>query len=204
MDLQRTFNIVYKYVVANLSPATAMAKIIADCEAMRPHHDWSKFRELPYDDMSDLEEWISRVLNTEPPNPSINGLWFGLFNPIYDGQPVADIYICGSTRFDADPDESEWAVGPEWWPEHRYAHSTILAAIYRTAYTANGLANDAEYPLCLAYGALATKQLLNVYGRDLILPATKSVGVATGFDSGDFILLGKLTDVGLQTLVPDD
>ena len=110
---------------------------------------------------------------------------------------LPNIYVCGSKRFDPNPDDNNWACGPAWWPEDRYAQSSILARIYRTAYRKNGLGNNAEYPLCLAYGALAVRELLRQLEPDLILQSSKSLGIAVGFDSGDFVLVGKLDKQGL-------
>jgi hypothetical protein len=75
-----------------------------------------------------------------------------------------------------------------------------LAAIYRIAYRPGGLANDAEYPLCLAYAAFAVRELLNRIDPKLVLDSVGPVGVAVGFDSGDFLLLGRFTDEGLAPI----
>jgi hypothetical protein len=72
-----------------------------------------------------------------------------------------------------------------------------MSAIYRIAYKKGGLGNDAEYPLCLAYTALAIRELLNTVNPRMVLTAVGTVGVAVGFDSGDFLLLGRYTRDGL-------
>jgi hypothetical protein len=184
----------------------SMASLIVQCEAARPHPDWAALRALPYADLSPLLEWVQRPFREEPPELPLKGLWFGLFNPCPDGRtPVADVYVCGSERFDPDPDDNSWAIGPDWWPDLRYANSAVLADIYRIAYghgpgmfdPKGRLANDAEYPLVLGYGALAVNDLLRQIAPALILGQSDAVGIAVGFDSGDFILLGELTTGGL-------
>jgi hypothetical protein len=92
----------------------------------------------------------------------------------------------------------KWAIRPAWWPTARYARSVVLADIYRIAYRKGGLGNDAEYPLCLGYGAFAVRDLLGKVEPSLFLGESDSVGVAVGFDSGDFVLLGKLGPSGLS------
>lgn len=143
-----------------------------------------------------MAEWLQRPFREEPAARPLRGLWFGLFNPCYESEPVADIYVCGSERFDPDPNSNEWAVGPDWWPEARYARSPVLADIYRIAYRKGGLGNDAEYPLCLGYGAFAVRQILSQVEPALILGESDSLGVAVGFDSGDFVLLGRFGSSG--------
>jgi hypothetical protein len=86
----------------------------------------------------------------------------------------------------------------------------VLAGIYRIAYRQNAsvaeqeicLGNDAEYPLCLGYAAFAVRELLLSVEPSLMLGKSNSVGIAVGFDSGDFILLGELTKNGLIPLDP--
>ncbi len=171
-----------------------MLAVIAACEHGVAHKDWRKLRELPYDDIAAMQAWIQRPFIKEPPKVSLAGLWFGLFNPIYKGEVVADIYLSGSSRFSDNEEELDWAYGREYFPEARNAHSSILSSIYRIAYSGKrALGSDAEWPLCLAYGAFLVKWLLSEVDPRLILQKSSSVGVAVGFDSGDFILLGKLS-----------
>ena len=144
-----------------------------------------------------------------PPRRPLSGLWFGLYNPILSGETVADLYVAGSERFYPVVGDNGWAVGPEWWPEGRYARSPVLADVYRVAYPSSAAAgsesgdqrwlqNDAEYPLCLGYAAFAAQALLGQIEPATILRASRSLGVAVGFDSGDFILIGQLTAEGLS------
>jgi hypothetical protein len=177
-----------------------MRRIISRCREVCPHPDWDELARLPYDDVHDFQDWLPRPFELSPPTTILAGLRFGLFNPIYDRGIVADIYICGSTRFDPNPDNCDWAVGPDWWPEGRYAHSKILADIYKIAYREKGLENDAEYPLCLAYGAAMVRGLLNSPDAQSFRRHCGTPGVAVGFDSGDFILLGRFTEEGIVSL----
>ena len=177
----------------------SMAALVDLCQAASPHPDWARLRSLPYADLSGLSDWVSRPFRDEPPARPLRGLWFGLFNPYHDGEALADIYVSGSERFEMSPDSNEWAVGPEWWPDARYADSPVMADIYRIAYREGGLGNDAEYPLCLGYGAFAVRELLGWIEPALVLGNSDSLGVAVGFDSGDFVLLGEFGPSGLVT-----
>jgi hypothetical protein len=186
--------------------AESMTALIDECEANRPHLDWSRLRTLPYADLSPLLDWVQVPFREAPPEVALKGLWFGLFNPCPDGRtPVAEIYISGSDRFDPDPLDNSWAAGPDWWPDGRYANSAVLADIYRIAYRQGAcatelegcLGNDAEYPLCLGYGAFAVRELLSRIDPALVLGRSDSLGVAVGFDSGDFVLVGRLAKDGL-------
>lgn len=200
----------HNWVVSELAQCLptgeSMDRLIDQCEAQLPHPDWSLLRSLPYRDLNLLRGWLETPFIEEPPSRPLSGLWFGLFNPCPDGRtPTADIYVCGSERFHAAPDDCSWAVGPDWWPGARYAESEILAGIYRISYRQGqpdaareqGLNGNAEYPLCLGYGAFAVRELLAQIPPELILQQSKSLGIGVGFDSGDFVLVGTLTGDGL-------
>lgn len=202
---------IYKWIAKKLKQSTSVADgmkgLIDQCEKELAHPDWRKLRQIDYGDLTALRHWLETPFRVEPPTVPLKGLWFGLFNPCdADGTPTADIYVSGSERFDPDPDSNEWACGPDWWPDSRYANSAVLAEIYRIAYGSDPNANDAaeklgihaEYFLCLGYGAFALQALLNVVDPSLILGTAPSLGIAVGFDADDFILLGELTPAGLR------
>lgn len=185
------------------SIADSMARLIDRCEDARTHADWSRLRSLPYQEEAAIVHWTEQLFRDEPPSKALRGLWCGLFNPVVgDAGPVADLHLCGSLRF--DPSTTDWAAVPDWAPERR-CESTVLAAIYRLAYSAADsdvriegmLGSDAEYPLCLAYGALAMRDVLAALPPSLLLGDSRSLGVAVGFDSGDFLVLGELNERGL-------
>jgi hypothetical protein len=203
LDLAKTHRLVAEEFQAARPIGKSMVRIIKKCAAITPHPDWDRLRELDFDDLGPLLEWIKKPLVREPPDSPLKGLWFGIFNPIYGNFPTADFYISGCSRFDPDPTSYAWTGSRVWWPESRCAHSKVMSAIYRIAYKKGGLKIDAEYPLCLAYPALAIRELLNTLDARLVLKALKAagpVGVAAGFDSGDFLLLGKYTRDGLTSL----
>jgi hypothetical protein len=212
LDLGRSHSWIVAELARGRQVAESMAALIDQCEAAHPHPDWARLRVLPYADLSSLLEWLREPFRDEPPSVLLKGLWFGLFNPCPDGRaPVADIYVCGSERFDPDPHDNSWAVGPDWWPDARYANSAVLADIYRIAYRQGArvaeqkgcLGKDAEYPLVLGYAAFAVRELLGQVEPALLLGRSDSLGVAAGFDSGDFVLLGELTAGGLKPIDPN-
>jgi hypothetical protein len=201
LDLAESFGWIVSELAAKRSIADSMHRIIDQCAAAHPHPDWQRLRALPYDDLRKLSEWFEQPFRLEPPTMPLRGLWFGIFNPGESIDEVrADFYISGSERFDANSQTNEWAVRPVWWPEHRYAGSKVMASIYRIAYCDGGLKNDAEYLLCLGYAALAVRELLNTVNPSMVFDVVGPVGVVVGFDSGDWMQLGRLTRTGLTPL----
>jgi hypothetical protein len=196
--MEAVFDKVKEIVAKDVTVAAGMKEIITFCKKNYEHADWMKFNGLEYDETSEINNWIENVLKNDPIPPKINGLWFGLYNPCNDdGEASADIYIAGNDGFDKDDEDGEWAVDPKYFPETRYLKSKILDKIYQIAYSyEDGLENTAEYALCFAYGCLITKYLLVKYSKSIISSKTKSIGVAVGFDSGDFLVIGELNKDG--------
>jgi hypothetical protein len=183
-----------------------MAAVISSCERTVPHPDWAVLRALPYDDLAQMREWLRIPFEQEPPEMPLAGLWFGLFHPSdRGGETTTDIRLGGSTRF-SDDGERDWAYGLAYRPANQRAFSKILQSIHRIAYGGDRitsvrgegrLGNTAVWSLCLAYAAFAVQQLLADIEPELILRGGGSVGVAVGFDSGDYLLVGRLTPEGL-------
>jgi hypothetical protein len=201
LNLAKMHAFIVKEVASKRSLRASMDRLIDKCAKGHPHADWKKLAALPYENLKELSKWIEKPFRSEPSRPRLAGLWFGLFNPCYDDETAADMYVCGSKRFHDRAGDNSWAVHPAWFPKHCDAHSSVLAKLYTIAYPeVGGLENDAEYPLCLAYASLAVRDLLRAADPSLFLGKSKSLGIAVGFDSGDFILVGKLSKSGLDPL----
>src|SRR5262249_40732457 len=133
-NLASMHKMIVKEIGSKRSIRESMDRIIDKCEKGHPHSDWKKLRVLKYENLTELRRWIEIPFRIEPPKVKLAGLWFGLFNPIYDQGPVAELYVCGSKRFVRDSRDGDWATGPDWWPESRYANSALLARVYKIAY----------------------------------------------------------------------
>ena len=175
----------------------AMDEVISYCEKEYPHDDWKKIRKINFEkDKTRIEHWLKSVLKNEPISKDVNGLWFGIYNPVYeyagDKETSCDFYICGNPDFDKN--EIGWACSPKYFPVKRYSNSKILDSIYKKAYSGkNGLGNLAEYPLCLAYTAFIIKELIRYIPKSHFLKFQDEIGILVGFDSGDFLYIGSIS-----------
>jgi len=79
------------------------------------------------------------------------------------------MYVAGTPTFDADDETAEWATEYVWEPQGRYVVLPVLAALPDEPYD-NVLRHAAE-----VIGALG--------------PWPDGIGVAAGFDDGDFALV---------------
>jgi hypothetical protein len=180
-------------LAANMTVTAGMRRLVEFCNAQFAAPSWLQIADLDYDvDRAHLERWLRKLLTNEPPPFAIVAYWFGIFNPVYAGKTVSDLYVAGSDRFDST--DSEWAVNPSYFPSGRYSHSRIHANIYRIT---RRLPDEAfmlgEYVLCLGYSALVVRQLTQVLPRRLLLGLRTGRDVVVGFDSGDAIRIGALT-----------
>lgn len=171
------------------SMAEGMMAVLDTCEQLHPHAGWKHFRCLAYDDVPQLNEWLCGVLSAETPPDTLAGVWFGLSNPVRDTTAVADMHVCGTESFDLTGLTNTWATTPKWSPDS-WAESVVLARVYAAAYQHTGLGVIAEYAVCLAYAALAVSALLENSALRHALVLGSPVGIAVGFDAGDWLVLG--------------
>ena len=179
--------------------ARQMEEIIVFCDKIFPHPDWRNFLGIDYEaDLLAHQNWLNKFWEEKHPETVVRGLWFGLFNPVRNGETVADIYINTCSEYDSEDPECNWIYSTHLWDNVQYAHSDALADIYRNAYHPNeGLRNAAEYSLCLSYGVFMATHLLHSFNPDLSHCQSDKLGVVVGFDSGDIIRVGELSQSGL-------
>ena len=127
LDHSAVFAAIEEHLHSGAQVADRMAAVIAVCERSVPHPDWAALRELPYNELGPLYEWLDFVFEDWPP-VVLAGLWFGLYNPRRGGETTADLRLGGSTRF-TDDGKLSWASGLEYRPPTS-AHSAILQSIY--------------------------------------------------------------------------
>ncbi|TQF15104.1 hypothetical protein FJV41_15255 [Myxococcus llanfairpwllgwyngyllgogerychwyrndrobwllllantysiliogogogochensis] len=191
----KLFNEIERVAKSELSVTEGLLRIIQFCGTTRPHPDWSALRTLDVEsDLRRLQQWLETIMRTTPPPAPITGLWFGLFNPTVRGRVTADVHLIGAPYDATDPD---WLFRERWGKGTPDSGSTVLDSIYQVAYGhEDGLGNDAEYPLALAYAALAVRHLARLMGPTLLGNATQRV-LNVGFDSGDFLCIGAIQKDGL-------
>lgn len=193
------------WIDATVDIQTLMSHIITRCADHFFHPDWNRLRGLNYGSgVTELARWLPSVLSAEVPQIHLEGLWFGLYNPI-DADQVArtDIYVAGSCHYDERDQTCEWALSLPYKPSCGRAHSSVLRAIYEIAYADDGgLQNDAEWSLGLAFAVIAIPRAAHAVDIRRIPNRANVIGVATGFDSGDAIPLGVITEQGFSRAAP--
>jgi hypothetical protein len=187
-DIQILFQSMMASVAAPGTIAQRMHKLIDECERQLPHPDWAHIRRIDFDaDAPALREWLADAWREGAVHEGHQGLWFGIFNPIVDDEPLTDIYLASSPSY--DDDDVEWNGKIDLRDGVSFLDSAVLADIYRIAYgSKDGLGNAAEYPLALAYGAMAASSALAQHRLAPELGALR--GAAAGFDSGDALFIG--------------
>lgn len=191
-DYEALFTRIVDVVSAAGRHSERMGHLIDECERQCPHPQWSALRTVDFNsDVARIDTWMSDVLSELPAGTSPAGLWFGLNNPVVGRRSTADIYVSATQSF--APPEIDWASDSAFYAESRYLGAQGLDSIYRLAYDDHdGLGNDAEYPLVLAYGSMLACDA--VKALRLEGPLANLEGCAAGFDSGDLLFLGSFAD----------
>jgi hypothetical protein len=166
-------------------------KVAPECKSL-----WKRLRKLDFDkDAENLTKWLRLLMTKEKPPKTVNGLWFGLYNPVMnDGEVSCQMYAGGSTAFDPKSDSNEWVCQLSWSPEGRYAASKVLTDLYRPveAVTKNQVSYLGEAFLCHGYLALVVSQWCNGPMGVILLGAGRVRAVVIGHDSGDFYRMAVL------------
>lgn len=177
-------------------PSVLMTTAIDLCRNISDGRAWEQIAAIDWDaDREHCRKWIRAVLEAETPGPSITGLWFGIFNPVRDGQVSSDFYVTGSSSYPSD----DWMLESAWTPTRRYAQSPAQAEIYRLA--AQGGADTlaiADDVLTFAHAATQVNDFVMHSSRSVMLGAAAGRGVAVGHDSGAAVFLGELTSTGMD------
>jgi hypothetical protein len=178
--------------------AWGMGRWFNYCEKVAPGQKslWRRLRNLDFDKDADLlSQWLKRLLKKEPPPHNINGLWFGLFNPVLDdGEPSCQMYVSGSSVFDLGSDSNEWVCQLSWRPQRRYSTSQVLTELYRPveAITQNQVTYLGEAFLCHGYLALVVSKWCHGPMRANLLGDVAVRAILIGHDSGDFYRMAVL------------
>ncbi len=191
------FTRIEELVASDRSVSDCMGEIISICSRDVPHPDWKRLAALNYDGDGTLDpSWVAQAFEKQPAPFPVQGLWFGLNNPSDGVKAWADMYVGSTAKYAPDDEELSWLWKSERHdPENADASSACLRNIYEIGYAGDkGLGNDAEWPLCLAFGAFAVRSLLKGQSARLVASTAPRIGVVVGFDSGDMLKIGELTD----------
>lgn len=174
-----------------------MSLLIDYCAENEPWRGWNVLRKLEFaSDQQKLKQWLDLLLTHEPPPHEIKAFWFGLFNPVINGQSTCGLYLAGTETFDRKDEDFEWACDPVWFPDGRYAESKILDDIYQRIKSAKDAVSSYEYVLCFGYAGLVVSHLAATLPLNKWLGEKSSRALAIGFDSGGGMLLGSFTKQG--------
>lgn len=186
-DYDRLFEVLLASVANSGSIRDRIHAVIEECKRQRPHPDWDLFRDIDFSaDQPRLELWLRSVMPAPSAAP-VRGLWFSIGNYLCeDGTETADIYVRSTRCY--DPESTRWFSDTE--QEDNLLDSVVLAQIYGIAYKREqGLGNNAEYPLTLAYGAIVAVEAIRALSPAEDLGSLE--GAVAGFHDGDTIDLGR-------------
>lgn len=197
IDLEQANKVVCEAASSGKSISECMTALLGYCKEVAPSPDWGKLSGLDYGvDQKLLEDWLRQTLISSRPADGVLAYYFGLFNSKSGGKETIQLYISGSDEYDEDDDSADWASGPVYFPDNRYAPSKVLTQLYQSLPTDHNAFSIGEYVLCLGYACVAVRNLMQSIDLTLLLGGADERVVAVGFDEGDVVTVGKLTRNG--------
>ena len=188
MDYGAFYAYLAQLAATDLPPRTRMAGLIDYARRLRPGLNHKELRAIHWAvDARGVQRWLSRVFQHEPPPPSVNGLWFGLFTGVFDdGAEGFALALSGCGRH---PAPRWFEAEMTWVPTESEAPSSVLRS-----FTPDYEDEDSiiEQVVVQGYAALAVCAAL----RALPPLARGPLAVAFGFNAGDALLLGELDAAG--------
>lgn len=172
---------------------TGMDAVIEQGSRSLPHKDWDRIRAVAWEkEVALIAAWLIVTLVKEPAPFPIRGLWFGICNVTYGDDPMSmDLFLGAMAQWDPADQDCQWVHGKQrHFPANGYLRSKVLAEVYAIANEDGGLGNDAEYPVCLAFAALAVMNMTQKVWMGRVLDIKVPVGIAVGFDGGDVMRVG--------------
>jgi hypothetical protein len=208
------FERIRRLIAVDVPVSAGMREIIGLCAADVPHADWDALAAIDYEaDVESLRGWILRVFGHQKPSFPIRGIFVSLCNPgTEEGKIWSDLELMATPRYDAADPDAAWMFDKQrFYPEDAAANSAALRSIYGIAHGSHRvgqnlpskLRNDAEWPLGLAYAALAVRTILAGQTATTIDPRSPGIGVVAGFGDGDMLTIGELTAGGFQVQRPN-
>ena len=180
---------------AIFSPATvtvAMGELVDHCASQMPGDHWKAIKDLPWEkSIDELQGWVEKILQTEPPDDDVDALYFGVYYPeTDDGSPrIPVLYFAGTDSFDGD----EWTVTPAYAPEGMDHDSPLLVDLHtRLGAVSEAVQLLGNYVLSFGYICLVGRELARRVDRALLVGGRKLRHLACGFEGAEYFNLGRL------------
>jgi hypothetical protein len=169
-----------------------MRQTLAFGDQLLPDPRWERLAALDWEgDVEQSRAWLEGLLSHDAPGQEIDGLWFGLFDPIYEGAATWDFYVSGSTMWGTG--EPAWPCDTTWWVDGRYRRSTVQhqMRLLSASQASERGAGDEVFTACdvairLVHVAGTVLDLLGSVPASRWLGPRDVRGVSLGHDSGDF------------------
>jgi hypothetical protein len=181
-----------------------MRELIMYCSLRDRRMLWSGLMMLDFEQELDwLYVWLKNVLEATPPSDDISAFWFGLAEEVGDNDGTCRLYISGSPYYDPEDESDDWEIWGKdsYLPPGRVVDSSVLRILYRSISLDGepGATISQEFP-CLVYAGLAIIWLCKSIPAELMIGHRNWRAIAVGWESGDTIMLGRVSKTGWQAL----
>ncbi len=150
--------------------------------------DWDEIRKVNHQQIMDDFDNSFKMLIEKIKVNEINGLYFGFTTISLDGTIQNGSYLVeigGTNKCIINDQNYEWAFDCEWYPSEIEFYSSEFDILYKIISKENGLRNNAEYGIGLAFTVVLINSLIRKYENSI----KRKIGVVAGFHDGDMIKL---------------
>jgi hypothetical protein len=166
-----------------------------------PHSDWSRLAVFDAaKEIQSAKRWLPRILKREPCRFTVRGAFIGLGEfQDSDGIEFADLYFGLMSAYDPADPKLQWLFStPRHYPSNAYLASKALqqgGLLCNRKAAPPGLGTPGHICFSVSFASLLLRHALD---GDVFrtIGGTAPIGVVTGFDSGDLLHLGEITNDG--------
>jgi len=206
LDMSKAFEIVDIVVKEAEDVGAGMRLLCGQLKGLLEAPLWDQVASVDYaSDTQRFIQWLKETLDTGPPDSSIQGLWFGLVSTGMrlddNGGLLAEVYttyLGGSEEFEED--SPDWACELAYCPGGSEPELEAPERFADLLMEADKEARElGDYVLPLAYHALLVKEACRKIDPCLLGGESESRGVTVGYDDGDWLLIGTVSEGAFQS-----
>jgi hypothetical protein len=184
---------------------SGMAAMLKWCAQRQPHPDWAKLARLPFAaDAAAARTWLNGVIAKEPASFPIRGIYFPVVE-LVDARDndLTAVTVAFTGQYEPEDEKRLWAIGDlRHDPKRGLFKARTLQKAAERFHREDGIGSEAVYHFGLTYAALLAQSLLTPALHKSLGSPREPIGILTGWNDGDTLLLGELKRTGLMPAKP--
>lgn len=204
MDFKSRLVDYYRFLQHEVQTSESLSHSISSlrnwCMNEMPHPDWPHIWQIDAAiELASAQSWIRNLTCASPAPFMVRAAYLGL-GEFADEQGIefADLYPGFMGKYDPADQSMQWLWCKErHYPKDAYLGSLALRHGGTTCLRPGGIGTTGHICLSVGFASILLKHALDARAWESFCSACP-IGVVTGFDGGDFFLLGEMTSSGFS------